>query len=171
MVAKVGIGLAVSALSSVVTGVTSFMAAQAQAAINEMNAQIADDNAKRAIERSQIEQQESDFITSVLLGEQLAQQGASGVDVGRGSPRLTRISARELGRKDALNIRQSGEIEAYNFRASAASQRAQGSLTKQGGAFGLLSSFLNAGSTITRARGAPPQYFAPVPRSRPRILV
>jgi hypothetical protein len=170
-VAQIGIAGVISALGSVVSGVGTFMAAQAQANINEMNAEIADDNAKRAIERSQLEQQDMDLQTRAMVGEQLAQQSASGVDVGSGSTKYTRMAARELGRRDALNVRQAGELEAYDYKTQAVSQRAQASATRSGGAFGLLSGFLGAGSAITGAQKVAKRNYAPTPSPRPQVLV
>ena len=159
-------------VGALVTGVATFSAAANNAAIQEMNAEIANDNAKRAIDRSAVEQQESDFRTRAMLGEQLAQQSASGVDIGVGSPKYTRIAARELGRLDALNIRQAGELEAYNYRTQATNFQANAAGMRAEGAFGLLSSFLNAGSVITNAKPtARKNYFDPVPTPRPTSLL
>lgn len=169
--AEIGLATILSAVGSVVTGVATFQSARANAAISEMNADIADENARRAITRSQVEQEQQDLMTRGLLGEQVAAQAASGVNVGTGSPRFTRIAARELGRLDALNVRQAGELEGYNYRTQAAGARAQASADRRGGAFGLLSGFLGAGSAITNARPtAQRNYYAPNPTPRPRIL-
>jgi len=159
-------------LGAIVTGAATFAAASNNAAIQEMNAEIADDNAKRALERAAIEQQESDFRTRGLLGEQLAQQAASGVDIGSGSPKYTRIAARELGRLDALNIRQAGELEAYNYRTQSVNFRANAAGARAEGAFGLLGGFLNAGSALTNATPvAKKNYFAPNPTPRQTSLL
>lgn len=162
--ATLGIATVLQGIGALVTGVATFAAASNNAAIQEMNAQIANDNARRALERSKVEQQESDIRARGLIGEQLAQQAGSGVDVGRGSPKYTRIAARELARLDALNIRQAGEIEAYNYKTQAANFSASAAAEKSGGAFGLLGSFLNAGSIITSAKPvASKNYYNPVP--------
>ena len=169
--AALGASTIIQSIGSLVSGVAGFMAAQSQAAVMRMNAQISQDNARRSIERSQIEQVNQDIQTRAMLGEQLAAQSASGIDVGAGSAMRTRLSARELGRLDALNVRQAGELEAFDHKASAASLRAQASGTSAQGAFGLLGSFLNAGSIITSAKPvARKNYFAPVPVEKPRLL-
>ena len=53
-----------------------------QAAIYQMNAEIATDNAHRAIQRAQVQQEDQDVMTQALLGQQLSEQSASGVSVG-----------------------------------------------------------------------------------------
>jgi hypothetical protein len=164
----------ISAAGSLISGIASFQAAQAQAAIYEMNAEIAMDNSRRAIERSQVEQQEQDIMTRAMLGEQLAAQSASGVSVGFGSPVKTRVAARELGRKDALNVRQAGELESYNYKSDAATSSAMAAAKRSEAGFNLLSGFLNAGSVITQSRNKNrfnSSYFAPVPVPRPTSLM
>lgn len=159
------------ALGTVVSGVTGFMAMQSQAAVQRMNAQIAEDNAKRTLQRSQIDQQNQDIQSRALMGQQLAQQAASGIDVGAGSAVRTQLSAKELARLDALNVRQAGELEAFDHKANAASLRAQAGITSSSGMFNLLGSFLDAGSVITSAKPvAQKNYRAPVPVDRPRLL-
>jgi hypothetical protein len=168
--ADFGLSTIIPLLGSVVSGVGTFMAGQAQANINEFNANVADDNAKRAIERAQIEQQDQDLQTRALVGEQLAQQSASGVDVGVGSTKYSRMAARELGRRDALNIRQAGELESADYKNQATSSRMQASATRTGAAFGLLGSFLDAGSVITKSKKVAKRNYAPTPSPRPQVL-
>lgn len=172
MAALGGIGTIISAAGSVITGIASMQAASAQAAIYQMNAEIATDNAHRAIQRAQVQQEDQDVMTRALLGQQLSEQSASGVSVGFGSPVKARIAARELGRRDALNVRQAGEIESFNFKVDAASNTAMAAAKRQEAGFSLLSGFLNAGSIITNSRQTQQSnYFAPVPTPRPAGLL
>lgn len=145
-------GLALSFGSALFQGYTSYQAASYQAAIAEMNQDIANDNAVRALQRSQVEQQDQDAITLAMLGEQEAAQGASGLAFGSRSFRLTRKSAQELGRKDALNIRQAGELEAYDYKTQAANFGAAASANKASATNSLLGSFL--GGTASLISGA-----------------
>jgi len=172
--ALVAIGTAVSAIGAVVGGVAQYQAARNSAAIDEMNAQIADDNAKRAIQRSQVEQQQQDVQTRAMYGAQLAAQAGSGVSVERGSPVKTRIAARELGRLDALNVRQAGELEAYGYKTQKVNYEAAAKNKRQAATFSLLGGFLNAGSVITNARATSPRNYdytyAPVPVPRPASI-
>lgn len=145
-------GLALGFVSSAFQGFTAYQSASYQAAIAELNQSIANDNAQRALERVQIEQQDQDAITLAMLGEQEAAQASSGLAFGSRSFRLARKSAQELGRKDALNIRQAGEIEAYNYRTQAANFGAQAQFAKASGVNSLLGGFLGGiGSLVSGA--------------------
>lgn len=145
-------GLVLGFASTVFQGYTSYQAASYQAAIADMNQEIANENAVRALERSQIEQQDQDSITLAMLGEQEAQQAASGLAFGSRSFRLTRKSAQELGRKDALNIRQAGELEAYDYKTQAANFGAAAEANKASATNSLLGGFL--GGTASLISGA-----------------
>lgn len=143
-----GFGTVLSAAGTILSGVSAYSAAQYQKRVGEMNAKIAEQNAQRAISRSQVEQEEQDDQTRALLGQQLAAQSASGLDIGGRSQILTRKAARELGRKDALNVRQAGDIEAYNYKVDAVNQRASAQLAGQQGMGSLLSGFIGAGQSL-----------------------
>jgi hypothetical protein len=116
--------------------------------VAKMNQEIANDNAKRSLERVQVEQQDQDAITLAMLGEQEAGMAASGLAFGSGSFRLARKSAQELGRKDALNIRQAGELEAHDYRTQAANFGAQAELSKASARNSLLGGFLGGVTSL-----------------------
>ena len=165
------IALVATVASTVVSGTAAFASAQANANIADYNAEINEQNAKRAIDRAQVEQEEQDLAAAGFLGEQTAAIAAGGVDVGTGSALRSRVAAKELARKDALNIRQAGEIEAYNYQADAASQRAQADGYRAQGMFSALGAFLEAGTFAGGAQKTKKQTFQPVPRPRPASLL
>lgn len=138
------VGTVASAGGALVTGMAASNAAKYQNQVAQMNAQIAKDNAARALERSQIEQQDQDMLTRAQLATQEALQGASGLSIEGGSQMLTRKSAAMLGRRDALNIRQAGELEAYGYKTQAVNMEAEGRLAKAKGQSALMGSYLNA---------------------------
>lgn len=146
-VATVVSGVA-AAGGALVTGVASSNAAKYQNQVAQMNAQIAKDNAARALERSQIEQQDQDMLTRAQLATQEALQGASGLSLEGGSQMLTRKSAAQLGRRDALNIRQAGEMEAYGYKTQAANMEAEGRLAQAKGQSALLGSYFSAAGSL-----------------------
>lgn len=178
------IGTIFSALSSVVGGIASYSASQAQAAQMEAQAQaqerqarIMEDNAVRAQVKAQTDAQENDFQTAAFLGQQLSDQSASGVDVGFGSTKYTRIATREIGRQDTLNIRQAGDLESYNFKvqaqdaiSAAAASRAQASASRNAGTFGLLGGILGAGSVIGKSQNPAARTYGFTPPVRPQVL-
>lgn len=145
---SIGLGSILSAAGTVVSGLSAYGAAKYQQRVGEMNAQIAEENAQREIQRSQQEQIEQDDQTRALLGMQEAAQSASGLSLTGRSQMLTRKAARQLGRKDALNVRQAGELGAYNFRTDAANQRASAQLAGTTGLGQLLGSFIGAGTSL-----------------------
>ena len=146
-VAAAIIGTVASVAGTVVSAMSANAAAEAQAEIARQNQMIAEENARRAIERSQIEGQERDLENSVLFGQQVAVQSASGVS-GR-SQLLARSSARKLGRLDTLRIRQAGEIEAYNFRLQAHDFAAAAEIAKAEGKNSLLAGFIQSIGGLT----------------------
>lgn len=152
----------IGVIGSLVGGIGTFMTMQAQsqmaayqASIAEMNQRIAEDNARRAIERAQVMQVDQDMLSAGARGEQVAIQAASGLSLSGRSQMLTRKSAAELGRRDALNVRQEGELQKYQYLTEAANFGAQAQLKNMessaystGAGFSLLSSFLKAPASL-----------------------
>lgn len=143
-----GVGGLLSAAGTIVSGVSALAAGNYQKQVADMNAQIAKDNARRAEERGQIVQQETDNRTAGFLGEQVAAQSASGISLTSRSAIATRRTARELGRVDALNVRQAADIESYNYKVDAVNQQAQGQMAQQAGVGTLIGSFFKAGGSL-----------------------
>lgn len=146
---SVGVGLAGTAVSTF----SQISAANYQAQIAERNKEIMLENAKRAITASQQAQVEQDRKSAFLLGQQEAAQSASGLSLGGRSQMLTRKAARELARMDALNVRQAGEIEAYNFRVMAEDAASKAQFLKNSTGSLLLEGFLGGGATIIGGAG------------------
>lgn len=142
----IAIGLGI--LGAVVNTSATIASNNYQAEVARRQQAIMEQNAVNAIQRSQQEQIQQDNLTRALLGEQIAAQSASGLKLGGKSQVLTRKSARELGRLDALNIRNAGEIEAYNFRVSAEDARQKAQFLQQSNIFALLGGVLDAGSSV-----------------------
>jgi len=147
--ASVGIGLA----GTVISTSAQINASNYQAQIARQNQQIMQDNANRAIARSQELQQDQDRKSAYLYGEQVASQSASGLSLGGKSFILSRKSARELGRLDALNVRQAGEIEAHNYLVAANDQGAQATFEQQAQGNDLLSGFINGAGSLVGGAG------------------
>jgi hypothetical protein len=135
----------VAAVGSAVVGTAATISANNyQAQIAKRNAELMEINAQRAVQRSQTEQLAQDQQTRALLGEQLAAQSASGLKLGGKSQMLTRKSARMLGRLDAINVRDQGNVEAFNYRMMAADEMDKIKFLNQSSGFALLSGFLDA---------------------------
>lgn len=142
--------LGISAVSSIFAGFSQYRAGQYQAAIANLNEKIAKDNAARAQHAAQVEQQNQDMVARAMLGEQVAEQGASGFSIGSPSFRLARKSAHQLARQDSLNIRQAGEMEANNYLTQAANFNLQSQGARSAAWGSLLGGFLEgAGSLVS----------------------
>ncbi len=135
---------------------------QTSSAINQANyqqqvalrqQQIDEDNAVRAEQTAQVAQQDQDRQTSAAIGAALAQQGASGLSVNGGSQLLTRKSLAQLGRRDALNVRQAGDISAYNYKTEGQDAGAEAQFAATQAQSDLLSGFLGVGSSIIGGAG------------------
>lgn len=145
------VGAIVGVVSAVAGGFMQMQQAEYQAEIAKMNEKIAKENARRAIDRSQVEQEENDRQTRVMLGEQEAAQAASGLTLTGRTQVRTRKAARQLGRLDALNIRQAGELEAYNYKVDAANFAAAAEAKKMEAQHSLLGGFLGAAGSLIGA--------------------
>lgn len=166
-----GAGGILSAVGAVVSGVAGFAAASAQAKIAKLNAAISRDNAQRSIQDSQMQQEQQDMKTKALIGEQLALQSASGLQLGGRSQILTRKTAAEIGRKDAFNIRYQGEVEKVNYLNQALGQEMSAKMYMMQGAGDLLGSFLKAGSMIGSSSPTMKKVTnVPIPTNRPMGL-
>lgn len=143
---------ALAAGATLVKGVGDFTAGQYQSKVASMNADVAKQNAKRALQRSDVEAVENDRLTAELLGEQEAVQGASGLSLTGRSFAANRMRTRILGRRDTLNIRQGGEVEAYNYKVQRSNFKAQAKSAKIGSYFDLAGSVLSAGSILGNAK-------------------
>ena len=165
-----------AALGAVVGGITGMMQGMYQAKVANMNAEIANDNAKRALERGAVEGEDNDFQTRALLGEQEVAQAASGVSLSGKSAILTRESARKLGRRDTLNIIQDASVEAYNYRTQAANFKAEAAAAKISGISSMIGGVLGAAGSIPTSMvgGATstssPYKFIPQPLAKPTLL-
>lgn len=148
-VAQVGLGVAGSFI-----GAASEAEAARQAEETALkNKQIAAENANRSLLIAQEEQYDSDVETAQLIGEQEAIQAGSGLRLDSGSFIQTRRAARELGRIDALNIREAGEIRAQAYRNEGDAYAADAAASRLAGQNANLRGFLGAASSIVGGAG------------------
>lgn len=135
----------VGGVSSIQQGNAASAAASYNAQVSRMNADIADKNARDAIERGKIEEQQKRSEIAYLTGKQRASMAANGVDLSFGSPLDTIVDTAMLGELDALTIRTNAAREAYNYKVSAENARSDANLSlanaKSSKAGGYLSAF------------------------------
>jgi hypothetical protein len=164
----------IGAVGTIVQASAAAQAANYQAKVEEMNAGISRDNATREIQASQLDQQQQDQQARALMGEQVAEQGASGLALGGRTQMLTRKSASTLARTDALNIRYAGELNKYNYMVDAANHTAAAEGKRQEASNSMLAGFIGAAGSLLggsyssggSARSVKRSYTpAPVPQS------
>lgn len=173
-------GTVASVASSAMGMIGQRQAANFQAQVAARNAQLERDNAVREIQRSQVEQQEQDLVARAMLGEQLAEQSASGLSVNESrSFDLARKGLQQTARLDALNIRQEGELGKYNslIRAMEFDTERSAALARKrnatiGGALDITSSLIGGASAYSKAGGfsATPGVRTAGPRSYTRKI-
>lgn len=141
-IAGIGVGIAGAVASTSAT----ISANNYQKQVAARQAEIMNTNAERAGQAAQQAQIQQDQQTAALLGEQLATQSASGLKIGGKSQMLTRKSARELGRLDALTVRDAGDVEVFNYRMLAQDEADKIKYLNQANGTALLTGFLDAAS-------------------------
>ena len=133
------------------TGVSAFAGAQQakfQSKIALMNAQISEENAERAVFRSQVEAQDQDRMAAAVIGDAISKQAGSGLSLRSGSFVKGRASLRQLARLDTLRIRQEGDIEAFNFLQEAKGFKVEAKAFKRKAKFAVISGVLKGISGI-----------------------
>ena len=131
---------------SVLSGISAIQQGNYQNAVAQMNAKSADAYAAAESEAAQREAMRSDREYAQLAGEQMAAQGASGLDVlGRTQLRTRDMTGRVAG-EARTDIRQRGTYESMKRSQEAANFRAEGSAAKKQGLVSGIGSFLKAGS-------------------------
>lgn len=138
----------VGAVGSVTQGIAAQKAANYNAKIAEMNAELSQRQAKDAIERGQKEEQRKRMEVAQIRGQQKVAMAANGVDLGYGSPLDIAIDTAVMGELDALTIRSNANREAYDFEVQAVNQRAGANLARMEGKSQAMGSYLGAAGTV-----------------------
>lgn len=123
--------------STLMSGVGTYMGAQASSAAASYNAQIAGQNAlfaeeraKDALDRGAHEEERVRREGTLVRKGQEARYGAAGLDIGFGSPLDAIISSATQAELDALTVRENANREAEDFEREAWSYRAGETLNK-----------------------------------------
>lgn len=169
-------GTLVSAVGTIMGGQVAANEARYRQQVAEMNARIARDNAVRARDVAQTNQQAQDNQAAAFLGEQIATQSGSGVDIGSRSMLGARKASQAVARQDALNVIQAGELDAYNQLTDAANFDAQAAQAGMAADNAQLTAYLGATSSLIGAtrgfgRNSGRITGGAVPRARPQMVV
>lgn len=123
LLAMQGAGAGYSAMGSYFASKAQKAALQGEAAIDEINAGLADLSAKSATLAGQKREQASRLQTASVKGSQRAALAANGVDLGEGSARNILTSTDVVGEIDANTIAAEAVSQAWGYKVQATSLR------------------------------------------------
>lgn len=149
-------GLSAIEASSAAKAEQSQLRYQQQVAAN--NAAIAEDNRRRAIQESTVAAAEKDIEASAILGQIVAEAGASGLDLASGSKVAKRVSAQKLAARDRARIIAEGQVEGGRFAQQRAGFEQRGAnlstaigASRRAGRLGTLSSLISGAARVGKA--------------------
>lgn len=137
-----------SAASAIGGGIAQKQSADYNAAIATDNASIATQNSKFAAQEGEQAASTTAMKTRAEEGALVANQGASGVQVGGGSFGDVQQSEKEVGELNALTVRSNAARQAYGYQTQAAGDTTQASLDKMEGKQAEIAGFGKAATTI-----------------------
>lgn len=150
MIATVASGL-VSAAGAVMQGQAAQQQADYQSAVARNNQQIANNYATMEMQKGAADAENQDRKTRAVVGNQLAVEGASGLDVNSGSLVDIRQSSAELGKLDSLTTFNNAEKSAYGDKVKATNFAADAQLATMKGDNAMLAGYIGAGSSLLGA--------------------
>lgn len=142
------IGTYASAGASIFGGISAMNAHNYQFAVASNNAKIMEMSRDQSNMAGQTEESRQKLKTGQLVGEQLATQGASGVDVSQGSPADVRSATQAQGDLDAATIRYNYARQAYGYGTEAANYRSEATMQKSAAKDALIGGILKGGASF-----------------------
>lgn len=129
---------------------------QYKSQVAKNNAIIAERNAKAAIESGNRTQQINDMRTKGALGDTIAHESASGIDVGSGTNLSVQESIKDVGHLDSMTILYNAMKQSTGFKAQAANFTSESQLDLMGadnakvaGEYGVASSLLGGATSFS----------------------
>jgi len=138
----------VSAAGSVMGGIQAKQQGNYEAKVAESNARMANEQARDAIDRGKIQQQQHDREVADTRGAQTAALAAGGVDTSFGSARSLAEDTSMIGAEDTAAISRNTYNEVRGFDINAANYRSQAQASRMKGKAGFTKSLFDAGSTL-----------------------
>lgn len=153
------VGAGVSAVSSMEAGDATSAADAYRSQVAANNAKISQQNADMAIASGEANVQTEQRQSANTIANTRAIQGASGLDVNKGSQAAVQTSENELGNLDALTIRNSAARTAYGYESQGINYQAQSGLEQQSSGSDQQAGFLKGiGSIISGASSTGSMY-------------
>lgn len=122
--------------------------AKYNAQVADMNAKISERQARDAVERGTMEEQQQRMKTSQIIGKQKAAMAANGVDLKFGSPLDALVDTATMGELDALTIRANTYREERDIRQQGLNSQSQAGLLRAEGRAAQSGGFMNAFATV-----------------------
>jgi hypothetical protein len=151
----VSIGLAATAGGAVVSGFGNWLGGKTtqqmdnyKAAIAQVNAQIAEQNANYARYSGEVQAQQEGMKVRYMVGQARAEQGASGFDVSSGSAARVRAGMETVGAQNIQLLRTGAAVKAYGYKVEALQDTASAQLDKYAGANAVVAGDISAVGSI-----------------------
>lgn len=116
--------------------------------VAEYNARVTENEATRTRNVGTERENQVREQTAQLIGQQRAQLGASGVDIGTGTPLKLQETAETLGEVDALRVRRTFGEKATSLETQAEFTREQGKAAEQAGKQQAVGTLLSGAASI-----------------------
>lgn len=142
------IGGVTGAIGGLFSGISQQRMYNYQAAVAQINAQIAQQNAEYSYQVGEQKSQQYGIQSAQQFGQIKAAQSSSGLDVNSGSALQTQQSQKFVSSMDLAQIRSDAAKTAYNYDVEATQYENQATLDKSAGANALTAGFINAGSSL-----------------------
>lgn len=137
-------------------GQQSAEAAAFRARVGQMNAQIYEQNAVRAVQGGEVASDIAGMRTQQKVGATKVAQAANNIDVNKGSAVDVRAGVAEAGRFDQLTTLSNAQLQGYGYRVKAAQARAQAGLDEgEAGSAGTAGYIGAAGTLLSGASSLP----------------
>lgn len=154
---------ALSVGGGLLKGAGSLKGGQAGGATAAYQAQVARNNAialrqmaDRSIQGGLVNADVTSLRSAANVGGLKAKQGASGINVNKGSAVDVRAGAAAAGKFDADTVLSNGDLQAYGFRVKATQEEAQAKLYEMGGGQAEAAGQLGAAGSLLGAASALP---------------
>jgi hypothetical protein len=125
-----GAGAASSAVGAYYSAQSQKSSLELQANLADINARMSESTAQQTLLTGQREEQKSRIATANLKGTQRASMAANGIDLGEGSAAQVLTSTDVLGEVDANTIQANAVRSAWGFRTQAVNQTNQALMSR-----------------------------------------
>lgn len=142
------LAIGLQAVGTLFQGFSAMRAANYQAKVAQNNAIIAQQRADAARHKGVIDAETQDLKSRQVLGQQIAQQGASGIDISGRSFEDQRAGSRSLAALDRITTYNNAEQTANGFEVKKTEYLAEAEAKRAAGQSALFGSLLGVAGTV-----------------------